>query len=742
MIALAVLALATGASVTAIRRERSAAESREKPAAAHVSPGTVRMAAWLKARREAEKREAAELPLDLGTDAWLRDRPESIPKLIDAIEKAKTLRTHVNLRLKLGKELLWCGRNEEAVQRAAEIRQIVEQVGDKMPPAEAEKLLASARDLSAIAFFRTAELENCTCSRDGESCLFPIRGGGVHTKRRGSSAAIEVLEESLRRDPGDNGARWLLNLAHMTLGQHPAAVRPEWLLPESLFASERDVGRFPNVAAERGVDRFGLAGGCVLEDFDGDGDLDIVTSGWSLEDQLRYYSNRGDGTFEDRTVAAGLQGQVGGLNLSHTDYQNDGHPDVLILRGAWLADHGTYPRSLLRGNGDGTFDDVTEEAGVLSYHPGQVGVWADFDNDGWVDLFLGHEDGPENDHPSLLYKNDGDGTFTECAAQCGLTDLGFVKGAAWGDFDNDLLPDLYVSRMGLPNRLYRNEGKAAPGSGLVWKFRDVTAEAGVAEPQFSFSSWFFDFDNDGWLDIFVAGFEFCPPGDISALYLGQPQSSELPRLFRNGGRGVFTDVTRQARLDRAILTMGANFGDIDNDGFPDVYLGTGAPDLRLLLPNRMFRNADGKVFEDVTTSGGFGHLQKGHGIAFGDIDADGDQDIYAVLGGWYASDGFRNSLFLNPGHGNHWITLRLRGTRTNRFGIGARIKLTLSAPVPREVHAVVGTGGSFGSSSLQQEIGLGRAERIDSLEVTWPVTGKRQVLRDVKADQVLEIREE
>jgi len=157
----------------------------------------------------------------------------------------------------------------------------------------------------------------------------------------------------------------------------------------------------------------------------------------------------------------------------------------------------------------------------------------------------------------------------------------------------------------------------------------------------------------------------------------------------------------------------------------------------------MFRNAAGKVFEDVTTSGGFGHLQKGHGIAFGDIDSDGDQDVYAVLGSWYASDGFRNCLFLNPGQGNHWITLRLRGTRTNRHAIGARIQLTLAEPSGRrEVHAVVGTGGSFGSSSLQQEIGLGSADRIESLEVIWPVTGKRQVLEGMKADQVLEIREE
>ena len=161
------------------------------------------------------------------------------------------------------------------------------------------------------------------------------------------------------------------------------------------------------------------------------------------------------------------------------------------------------------------------------------------------------------------------------------------------------------------------------------------------------------------------------------------------------------------------------------------------------MPNRMFRNAGGKLFQDVTTSGGFGHLQKGHGIAFGDIDGDGDQDIYAVLGGWYTADGFHHALFMNPGNGNHWITLRLEGVRSNRSAMGTRIQVRLSSPEgPRSVYATVGTGGSFGSSSLQQEIGLGSATKIDSIEITWPATGKVQTLKDVKVDQILRIREE
>jgi hypothetical protein len=188
--------------------------------------------------------------------------------------------------------------------------------------------------------------------------------------------------------------------------------------------------------------------------------------------------------------------------------------------------------------------------------------------------------------------------------------------------------------------------------------------------------------------------------------------------------------------------MGTNFGDIDNDGFEDIYVGTGATDLWVLMPNVMFRNDRGRAFQDVTTSGGFGHLQKGHGVSFGDVDGDGDQDVYAVIGGWYSGDGFPNVLFENPGHGNHWLTLRLEGVRSNRAAIGARIKVTTrTASGERDIHRVVGTGGSFGSSSLQQEIGLGRALAIRSLEVRWPTSGAVQIFQDVPMDRVLRIRE-
>ncbi len=312
----------------------------------------------------------------------------------------------------------------------------------------------------------------------------------------------------------------------------------------------------------------GHSGGVILEDFDGDGLLDLMLSSSGALDPLIFYHNNGNGTFTDRSAAAGLSGELGGLNLIAGDYNNDGHPDVLVLRGGWWGQNGKYPMSLLRNNGDGTFDDVTEQVGLLSLHPTQTAAWADYDGDGWLDLYVGHEANATENHPPQLFHNNRDGTFTEVAAPNGLANLGYVKGVAWGDFNNDGCPDLYVSVKGAANHLFRNDGPADPKHPRPdhWKFTDVTAQAGVAEPIHSFATWFFDYDNDGWPDLFVAGFYADTLDDIAAFEMGQPAKVETPRLYHNNHDGTFTDVTHPMKLDRAILVMDANFGDLDNDG--------------------------------------------------------------------------------------------------------------------------------------------------------------------------------
>jgi hypothetical protein len=607
-----------------------------------------------------------------------------------------------------------------------------------VPPVE------QTREFLALCLYRLGVQENCMAHPNPERCLMPIRGQGVHTDPRGARAAVEQLKALLATRPDHLGARWMLNVASMALAEYPEKVPPRFLIPPRAFEPEYDVGRFPNVAARAGLGIITHAGGAIMEDFDGDGLLDIMVSAMGLWDQLRLFHNNGDGTFSDRTGAAGITGEVGGLNAIDADYDNDGDVDVLVLRGGWAQAGGRFPNSLLRNNGDGTFEDVTEEAGILSFHPTQTGTWGDYDGDGWLDLVIGNESMQEDPHPSELYHNNGDGTFTDRSIDLGNPDLGYVKAVVWGDYNNDGRPDLYVSVLDGDNHLFRNDGRRTsllPG-GAGWRFTDVSREAGVAGPRDSFPAWFWDYDNDGWLDILVAGFKITDVGDVAAMYLGMTPRTQMPVLYHNNHDGTFTDVSRAARIDRVAITMGSNFGDLDNDGWPDPYFGTGEPDLRSIIPNRLFRNAGGKFFQEVTASAGVGHIQKGHGVAFGDIDNDGDQDIFEEMGGFYEGDLAQSVLYENPGHGNRWITLRLEGRRSNRSAIGARIKVQVATPRgPRDIHATVGTGGSFGGNSLQQEIGLGDASSIVAIEVSWPTTGKTQVFRDAALDRVYGIVE-
>ena len=644
------------------------------------------------------------------------------------------------MQFALSKELLADGRNAEMLTCLDGIEQSMTERGVACTQEERQ----AVRMLRVQAQMRIGETENCCSEHNADSCLIPLRGDAIYQHKEGPRKAIELLEDQLAEVPGDLTARWLLNIAHMTLGEYPSGVPSRWLVDPKVFASEYDIKRFADVAPEAGLDTFGLSGGCIISDFDGDGFLDIVRSDFGLATQMRFFHNSGDGTFADRTEAAGLIGEVGGLNMIDADFDNDGNVDILVLRGGWLGKAGRFPKSLLRNNGDGTFTDVTEHAGLLAAHPTQTAVWLDYDGDGWLDLFVGNETTDPNDpHPCELFHNNHDGTFTECAAECGVKVIGFVKGVASGDYNNDGRPDLYISqRGGGYNPLLRNDGPRDPANPKAgWKFSNVTKAAGLAESIFSFPCWFFDYDNDGWEDIFVCGFA----GNVQAVmqeYLGQTGDGQHPRLYHNNGNGTFTDVVPTAGLDMTLLGMSGNFGDLDNDGFLDFFIGTGSPDYTTLVPNRMFRNGGGKRFQDVTTSGGFGNLQKGHGIAFADINNDGQQDIYEVLGGAYTGDKYYTALYANPGHGNHWVKLKLEGVQSNRSAIGARIRVVVStATGERSICRTISTGGSFGASPLRAHIGLGAAESIKTIEIFWPTTGKTQRLPGVPMERFYKIRE-
>ena len=646
----------------------------------------------------------------------------------------------LQVMLQLATEQLEAGQSEAAVKSVETLRQIAAAKKLDLP----KEFDTRVRNLAAISYLRLGEQENCQHMHGQRSCIFPIQGSGIHQLPRGAQGAVRELTQLLELNPQDWESQWLLNVAYMQLGKYPSEVPKRWLVPDTLFRSDANIGDFPDVAMEAGIEHVTQSGGVVMEDLDGDGLLDIVLTSSGPLDQMRFFHNNGDGTFSDRTEQAGLMGEIGGLNLIATDYDNDGHIDLLVLRGAWWGQYGQYPMSLLRNRGDGTFEDVTIKAGLLSMGPTQTAAWADYDGDGWLDLFVGHESVPGPDgklqYPSQLFHNNHDGTFTEVGEAMGLAQLGFVKGVAWGDFNNDGRPDLYVSVKGGRNHLFRNDGPSA--SGTPWRFTDVTQKAGVAQQTNTFATWFFDYNNDGWPDIFVAGYSSKSMRDVGAFELGKPFHAETPRLYRNNHDGTFTDVATQTGLNRAMLVMGASFGDLDNDGWLDVYLGTGEPSYQALLPNKMFRNNQGRLFEDITTSGGFGHLQKGHGIAFGDMGNNGHEDVFEEMGGAYPGDTYASVLYRNPGNSNHWVTLELEGVKANRAAVGARLEISITDHgIERRIYRTVGFGSSFGGNPLRQHIGLGQATHVNAVEVRWPGSGTVQTFKALGVDRTYHLRE-
>jgi len=654
-----------------------------------------------------------------------RNHPYESEEKLKLIEQEVTSARTTNklsarLYVEYGKALLEAGRSRDAID-------VFEEILSRMPENKViNNITKNLHEALAISYMRLGEQINCRDNHSTESCLFPIKGKGIHQDVEGSQNAIIIYKNILKVFPDDLQSKWLLNLAYMTLGQYPKMVPKKLLISPAIFENDDEIPEFENISMYIGLDVNDLAGGVITDDFNNDGLIDILVSSWGMFGQIKYFENNGNGAFEDRTNTVGLEDLTGGLQMIQADYNNDGHLDLYVLRGAWrgLSTLGLLPNSLIKNNGDGTFSDVTIASGLYGIHPSQTATWFDANADGWLDLFVGNETHTTQElHPSELFLNLRDGTFTNIAPLVGVDLKAYIKGTTVGDINNDDRPDLYVSIINGPNKLFLNQPDTTR---LGFSFKEITQSANVAEPIESFPTWFFDYNNDGLEDLFVSCYDTYllrqPATEVAADYLGMPSNSDIPRLYQNLGNNQFKDVTKAVNLDHILPTMGCNYGDLDNDGFLDFYLGTGAPDYRAIVPNRMFRNQAGKRFQDVTHAGNFGHLQKGHGVSFADLDNDGDQDIYAVMGGAFSGDAFQNALFENPGTPNKSITLRLRGTISNRSAIGARIKLTVENQdgSVRDIYNTVSSGGSFGANSLQAEIGLGDAKSIKGIAVDWP----------------------
>jgi hypothetical protein len=586
-------------------------------------------------------------------------------------------------------------------------------------------MFKSLYELLAVSYLRYGENDNCVANHNAESCILPLKGKAIHVKKKGSQQALRYYGMLLEVYPEDVQLRWLYNIAAMTLGGFPQGVNEKFRI-DFAAADTKVPGFMPfyNSATDLGVDVNGLSGAGIIEDFNRDGFMDVFASSYGIKDNVTLFFSDGKGGFTDMTDSAQLRGITGGLNAKQADFNNDGFMDILLLRGAWLDVGGEWPNSLLRNNGDGTFSDVTFEAGMgSSFYPTETAAWADVNNDGWVDVFIANENNDKNAHPCELFVNNGDGTFTDKAKDWNMDgNFGYAKAANFADFNNDGWMDLFLGCLGQPNYLFMNRGKQPNGE---LKFINIASKAGVTSPNMSFPAIVVDFDHNGFPDILSTSFPLdrldYVAQDVGEEMLGITSKVEKTRLFLNQGNETFKDVSKEWNIDKMIYAMGLNSGDLNNDGWIDIYAGTGAFAFTTLVPNRVFLNRGGKGFDEVTMQSGMGHLQKGHGIGFGDLDNDGDQDVYITLGGAVEGDVAHNALFVNPNTGNNWLRIQLRG-KENKNSVGARVRVTgkLATGKVQSWYHTVGDGGTFGSNSMELELGLGAVSEIVEVRIDWP----------------------
>lgn len=499
-----------------------------------------------------------------------------------------------------------------------------------------------------------------------------------------------------------------------------------------------------------------MGAGVALFDYDNDGRLDVfLVNGAPIADPTpkgtvpgktgseywnRLYRQKADGTFEDVTEKAGLQGVGYGMGVAVGDYDNDGFEDLYVT--AYGGNR------LYHNNGDGTFTDVTEKAGVGGSGWSTSAAWVDLDNDGFLDLVVlrylqwdfediwcgEHREGFRSYcHPDyfkaavpLVYHNNGNGTFTEVAQKIGLAKPAKGLGIAMADYDRDGHIDLFFANDSMVEHLYHNKGDGT--------FEEVGLLAGVAadidgHTYAGMGVDFSDYDNDGWPDIVVTNL-----------------ANQRYALYHNDGDGSFNYSSPAAGISRMTMThsgWGVRFFDFDNDGRKDLLIAQGhdldtiektSPNLRYREPLLLARNT-GREFQDVTASAGAA-LEEPYvwrGLAIGDLDNDGRLDAVVT-----ANDGPVRVLHNETANANHWILLKLTGHKSNRDAIGASVKLTTAGGAQ---YATVTTASSYLSSGDKRlHFGLGQASVVQSIEIRWP-SGIVESLKDVAADRIVAIDE-
>jgi hypothetical protein len=490
-----------------------------------------------------------------------------------------------------------------------------------------------------------------------------------------------------------------------------------------------------------------VASGCAFLDYDNDGYLDIYfVNGASLPGsppvvaRNALYRNNGDGTFTDVTEIAGVGDEGYGIGCCVGDYNNDGFIDLYVTN---------FERNTLyRNNGDGTFSDVTQAAGVGCEAWSSSCAFLDYDGDGALDLYVVNylhfrlkdhkacggrlriDCGP-SEYPGesdVLYRNNGDGTFTDVTQMAGVFNPeGKGLGIACGDYDNDGDTDIYIANDDTRNFLYRNNGNGT--------FSDVTFATGVGfsedgEPEGGMGTCFGDYDNDGHLDLIVTNYQ-----------------DQVNTLYHNDGDGMFSNVSHTSRtgpISYSAVGWGTGFIDYDNDGLSDLFVANG----HLLVdvekfdqtttynqPNFLFKNQGDGTFVEIGSQVGINSasVTSSRGAAFGDYDNDGDIDILISN-----TDETPSLLRNDGGNRNNWIGIRAIGTQSNRSAIGTRVKITVGNHT--QMKEVTGGSSYASANDLRLLFGIGGARVVDEIEIRWP-TGRIQTKRQVKANQYMMIVE-
>jgi hypothetical protein len=480
-------------------------------------------------------------------------------------------------------------------------------------------------------------------------------------------------------------------------------------------------------------------GGASFLDYNQDGYIDLyICSGTWLEGLSdgpkpdnppgnHLYRNRQDGTFEDVTKKAGVGGPWYTMGATVGDFNNDGYPDL------YLSNYG--PNVLLKNNGNGTFSDVTKRANVGGDEFSVGAVWLDYDNDGLLDLYVGNYvnfdpeykyfyapdgfPGPMayDSEKDVLYHNEGDGIFKDVTESMGIIDVdGRAMGVGAADYDMDGFVDIYVANDHTLNYLFHNEGgKRFTDRGTM----TGTAFSQAGEATVSMSVDFADFNNDGLLDMFVSDDTYCS-------------------LYKNEGNGVFSDksyISGLATVCAQFVGWSSSFVDYDNDGDVDIFKTNGALKHLYGHEDQLLENIGGEKFVDVSLERGeyFKKEYVGRGACIGDYDNDGDMDVLIVN----LNDSCR-FLRNNKGNQNNWLILNLIGTSCNRDGIGARIKI--SSDGKEQITQKKSTTGYLSQNDPRIHFGLGKSEMVERIEINWP-SGKVQVLENVSANQILEVKE-